>query len=254
MSLLPKFIRVVTLYVGLALACCRPASAAMVEYTTGHSDIGLAYDSLEGLFLHYHFGVGSAILDGLPATAANEELAPSEAYVRVADSTMITVPSSVPFLGVNANDPVWLLSQSNTSGQPFVGLAAEELQPTDFTSAGFRLTDFVGPAGGNFALFGQSGFTTNVFMRSNDGVNPVFDLFNVSIGGHDHASWGFTKEGVYDLTIQGFASGPAGSFTDTGTFRFVVGSLTAVPEPSSLVLVLLGASASAWRRKRDRAT
>ena len=230
----------------------RPASAALVEYTNGHADIGLAYSQADGLFLHYHFGVGSAILDGAPATAANEELSPSEAYVRVADSTKVFVPGSVPFLSLNTNDPAWILSQSNVSGQPFLGIASEELLATDFTSAGFRLTGFRGPVGGEFALFGQSGFTTNVFMQTNNGINPAQDLYNIGIGSHDHANYGFSKEGVYDLDIQGFASGPAGSFTDSGTFRFVVGSLTAVPEPSSMVLLIAGASASLLSRRRRR--
>jgi len=252
MYMFSRFSWFCTVCFGAFLGCLSSASAEMIEYTNGHADIGLGYTPLDGLFLHYHFGVGSAILDGIPATAANEELSPSEAYVRVADSTKVFVQSSVPFLSLNANDPAWILSQSNVSGQPFLGIAAEELLSTDFTLAGFRLTGFRGPVDGQFALFGQSGFTTNIFMQTNNGINPTQDFYNIGIGSHDHANFGFTKEGVYDLDIQGFASGPAGSFTDSGTFRFVVGSLTAVPEPSSLALLIAGSCTAVLSRRRLR--
>jgi surface-anchored protein len=215
-----------------------PLVAEMVEYTAGHADIGLVLEGPEQLFLHYHFGVGSAILDGLPATALNEELAPSEAYVRVSDATIV-FPGAVDFLGTASGDPIWVLPQGNTPGVPFFGFATAELNPMQFTSAGFRLSGMSGPAGGNFALFQQPSFgPPNVFMRTNDGINPLVDFLPSTVGGHDHYNFAFTKVGIYDLEIEGFATTGAGmTLTDSGSFRFLVGSATAIPEPGSLALL-----------------
>lgn len=239
--------------VGFASAFTKPLSAEMVEYTAGHADIGLALEAPGQLFLHYHFGVGSAILDGVPATAANEELAPSEAYVRVADTTIV-FPGAVDFLGTLAGDPAWILPSTNTSGVPFLGIASEELDPLQFTSAGFRLTAMTGPAGGNFALFQLPSFgEPNVFMRTNDGINPSIDFVPSLIGGHDHYNFAFTKEGIYDLEIEGYASGSGSNLTDSGTFRFLVGNATAIPEPGSVALLAVGGLGlvSTIRRKRS---
>ena len=194
------------------------------------------------------------VLNGVPVPSlpiGGIELEPSEAYVRVSDSTMTFVPSSVAFLGLNAGDPVWTLPQSNTPGVPFLGLAAEELNPLQFNSAGFRLTGFRGPLGGQFALFQLPAFSAPVvFMRTNDGVSPTSDFYSVPIEGHDHANFGFTKAGLYELDIQGYASGPAGSFTDSGTFLFAVGNLTTVPEPTSFALILAPALGLVISRRR----
>lgn len=241
----------------LAIACVftSPLKAEMVvEYTGGHADIGLALEGPGELFLHYHFGVGSAILDGAAATVANEELAPSQAYVRVADMNVITLPDPVDFLGTLAGERAWILPQGSQPGVPFLGFASEELNPTVFTSAGFRLLGMTGPVGGNFALFQQPSFgPPNVRMRTNDGINPTIDFLPSTVGGHDHFNFAFTKEGIYDLEIEGYASGPGVSLTDSGIFRFAVGSATVVPEPNSLALLAACGAVvvSAKRRKRS---
>lgn len=239
--------------IGFSCTCTHPLSAAMVEYTAGHADIGLALEGPGQLFLHYHFGVGSALLNGVPATVANEELDPSEAYVRVSDANIVTLPAPVDFLGTLAGDQAWVLPQGSTPGVPFFGIATEDLDPMQFTSAGFRLTGMRGPVGGNFALFQVPSFgAPSVYMRTNDGINPAIDFVPSIVGGHDHYNFGFSKVGIYDLDIQGYASGPGGNLTDPGTLRFVVGSATVVPEPSSLALLVVCGFGftSTMRRKR----
>jgi surface-anchored protein len=220
------------------------AFADLVEYSAGHSDIGLAFEGNE-LHLHYHFGVG-AVIDGT-TLAADAEYAPDEAYVRVSDATKVTVPFDVGFLGANAGDTVWVLPQSNTPGLPFVGLAAEELS-SPFNSASYQLIGFSGP--GDFALWQTSGLGSPIVsFQTNDGLSTL-DKYNLAIGGHDHANWGFTKEGIYDLTILASVTDGTNTYTDTGTFKFAVGNVAAVPEPSSMCLMALAAGSAAWYKRR----
>ena len=248
-----KFMLLLLTTVSCSCAFSGNLLAAMVEYTSGHADIGLAVEDDGALFLHYHFGVGSAMLDGTAATTANEELTPAEAYVRVSDAAMTTAPFAIDFLGASQGDPLWILPQTQNSNLAFLGIASEELDPAVYSAAGFRMTGFNGP--GNFALFQAGSFGGfNTFFRSNDGVDPMVDFLPSVIGSHDHYNFGFTQEGVYDVTLEGFTTDNLGNtLTDSGTFRFAVGSATAVPEPSSLVLMVAGVagfSAFSIRRRR----
>jgi surface-anchored protein/MYXO-CTERM domain-containing protein len=197
------------------------------------------------LELHYHFGIG-AVLDGVPQVA-DSEFAPQEAYVRVPDAA-IQFPGAVPFLGTGALDPVWVLPQSNTSGLPFLGIAAEELSASDFASATISLTNLNGP--GQVALWQSSGFGANVIWRSNDGLTAA-DLLNLVIEGHDHYNLGFTAEGVYELELTARGDLVGGGFvTDVGVFRFAVGSSTVIPEPSGCAALAVAAVGTVAARRR----
>ena len=223
------------------------ATAAPVEYTDGHGDIGLAFENGE-LELHYHFGDG-AVLDG-SSLIGDAEFDPDEAYVRVADAARSVVNGSVPFLGLTAGDEAWVLPQSNTTGLPFLGIAAEELD-SSFSSASLTLSSFSGP--GEFAIWQDGGLGgANVRMQTVDGISSA-DVIGLGIGGHDHYNYGFTAEGVYTVGITAeadFAAG--GSVTDFGELTFVVGSVTAVPEPTSMAaLAVIGGVAAVGRRRRS---
>tara|TARA_R110002049_G_scaffold4601_4_gene31949 strand:+ start:224484 stop:225230 length:747 start_codon:yes stop_codon:yes gene_type:complete len=244
--------RLCTLLLPLSLLLGTPnsARAATVEYSAGHADIGLAYEGGE-LELHYHFGDG-AILDGVPVVSMDGmglEYAPDEAHVLVPDDARIVTTDPVPFLGTRTGDPIWRLTQGNTPGLPFLGIAAEELDSMIFSNATIQMTSFNGP--GEFALWqpGALGGTTE-YWRTNDGIDAS-DAVTVGIGGHDHYFYGFTAEGIYDVGLTAeaeFAAG--GSVTDMGVIRFVVGSATAVPEPSSFAVLCIGGTVLAARRRR----
>lgn len=257
MSLKMSLIRVCS--VGMLCMLVSPVSAD-IEYSAGHGDIGLAFDVGSGeLDLHYHFGT-DAVLDGVSGN--DVEVNPSGAFVRVADSAMLAAQSfHSPILGVNAGDDIWVLPQSNTGptgafalGVPFLGWATEELS-NDFTSTTFEMTGFSGP--GDFAVFQFAGFPPDIIMQTSDGViGGPDDTWDFLVGGHDHANFGFTQAGVYDITLTATAFsdalfGPGGSVSDTETFRFVVGDLTAIPEPGSLAaLACLGTVGMLVRRRR----
>ena len=76
--------------------------AALVEYSAGHADIGVALENGD-LELHYHFG-GNAVLDGV-MLGTGAEFAPQDIYVRVSDSLKKTeAPLQLIGLGSGSGD------------------------------------------------------------------------------------------------------------------------------------------------------
>jgi len=242
-----------------ALTQAHVAQAALTEFSAGHGDIGLAIEE-GGLELHYHFE-DNAVLNGQVQTGESE-LGPDEAYVRVGDGGLVTVTGDFDPLNLEAGNSYFLLSANGTdadaAGVPFLGIATEELGG-DFSSATFELTSFSGP--GEFAAWQvDSQGTLNVAMQTFDAMNEDFGeiVQSVSIG-HDHYFMGFTEAGVYNLGITATAvRSDLSTETDFATFRFAVGSATAIPEPSSMAAValgtgLLGLVGGGRRRKRGTA-
>lgn len=227
------------------------ASAARVEYSAGHGDLGLKSENGKVEF-EYHFAEG-AVLGGVPLLPNVEvEYEPNEVFVRVGDNTLeFAPPGGVGFLGLNQDDPVWILPQGEEVDKPYFGIAADELEPI-FDSAKLSLLSVDGP--GQFALWQNIGLNSvDVSWASADGfgVNSGDDELDLIIGSHGHYNMGFTAEGVYDIELLATLQQTGGGIvTETASFRFLVGSST-VPEPSSLVsLAIVGTGIAITRRRR----
>ncbi len=217
-------------------------------YLRGHGDIGVA---LEGtaLRLHYHLGP-NAIVDGSPVGNAPDgrEFEPNEQITFVPDPSIVRpLGSQWDFMGTTAGQPIWILPQTEDSNKPFLGFATEELVPADWSAITFSLTAITGPAGAQFSLFSVDALgNPNVRMASSDGISAT-DNFQIAPGSHGHFNLAFTQTGIYNLTLN--ATGihrTLGFRQDTGTFTFAV---SAVPEPSSMLLLGASSLAVAFRRR-----
>jgi surface-anchored protein len=226
------------------------SSHAALAWTGGHGDIGAAYEGPNDLHLHLHLGEGeAAIVDG--SSVDDTEYDTDQIHITVPATAEVVLASNAAFLGATAGQSIWFLpSTSQTSsaaiGAPYVGWGTEELDPADWVgNISFTLDSVVAPGGsGNFAVWQVDGFgsLSNLAMSTAD---PGADAVVQAAGVHNHYNIGFTKTGLWEITMTVSGTHVADGFvSDTQTVFFNV-----VPEPSTALLGGFGLLAM-FRRRR----
>jgi surface-anchored protein len=212
---------------------------AGIAFTGGHGDIGVAYDGPGQLHVHWHTH-SNAIIGGV-LTGADNEYDADQLYAvipRIEDTgsggTVFTIPGGGAwnFTGANPGDEIYFKPETEMTGVPFLGIAAEELDGAQFTgSLDWTFSLVSGP--GQFSIWQGFGPPTP-YVSSADGDNS---FSQVSFGGHDHFSFGFTQPGIYLVEVTASATHITdGLATGSGVFEFQV---NAVPEPSTFALLTL---------------
>lgn len=232
------------------------AHAAPTVFTDEHVDIGAAY-------------VGGELELEAHDETNDQEYEPGDVLFYVSPAALTAQPagSEWNFIGAGSGGNVWVLPQTQTPGLPFVGLAAEEVDPGTFASyleldsrvasegewLKFSLLDVRGP--GQFSVWTGSGFGTTVWMATSDGFDSSDAFFQLA-GNHTDANFGFTATGIYEVDLQVSAYlGPGATnliSSELATYRFGV---EMVPEPSTSALLALGGAT--WglclvRKRRSR--
>lgn len=239
-----------------AIALSYPAFAA--DYTSGHADLGIGF---EGGVWDFHFHAEGATVDGV--FYPDDEFEADDIRIIVPLSTLVTgAPLTAPFisdfwnvpesLGIVQGDSFFNLFQNlgdaSSTSSPYLGIGAEEIDPSDFVGGviSVALTGFSGP--GQFTMW-QDG--TGIKFDTFDGIggDDVIPNFPTGPGAHAHYNYSFTLPGVYEVTLtaSGILAGGGGFTSGSGTYTFVV-----VPEASTVLLVGLGGLgilASGLRRK-----
>lgn len=230
----------------LLLLQCGISQAASI-YTSGHGDLGIAYDG--GLELHHHIHDGS-VVDGVAVNNPpdGEEFVPADLIVTVANpSAPRQAGAAFDFIGVITGQPVWTLPEIQDGSRPFYGIGSEELNPLDWTgNLTLTLLSMNAPVGGHFSLWqDDGGGGADVFMATSNGISGL-DAYSFTAGDHAHFNWAFTLPGLYELEFQvtGTHVGD-GAQSDTAFFSFQV-----APEPSRALFLMLGMTGVVLRRRR----
>ena len=163
-------------------------AAECTVLTEGHVDVfGLAYED-GALDLHVH------------DEETDTEYAPSEVLLAATPEARTTVPSdpSYAFLG-EAGSTVWVLPDTHVEGVLFAGWATEEIALGDFADDTLTITVHDAEGRGDVALYTVDDFgTPEVLFDSDDGAGA----WDVAAASHGHMNWGFTKSGLYKLTVE----------------------------------------------------
>ncbi len=268
--------RILSIILATSLAQAITARAGTLSrpvYLSGHCDLCADYDEVEEkLELNYHFHNGGYYEGSIPGTIGSpiipDEYAPSSLNTRVPNSAAVSVTeyagSKWSPLGTSG-DYIWVLPSSiePDTVMPYLGFGTEELDDGSDTPANtsddhtwskikYSILDVKCPTDGNFSMW--TGTTTPTFYwKTSDGIDST-DVYSQSIGGHNHANFGFTTEGVYEVQMQLSATRDGVAVTsDVETFTFLVGNTT-IPEPSTFLLLLTGAAVAVWTIWRRRSS
>lgn len=220
------------------------ASAYDVVVTSGHYDIGFAFE--DGQFeaeVHDH----------------DAEISFEAADVLIVGSgpafiTSRPAGSAYDFLGIAPGAPLFVFPQENNEEVlPWLGLAIEEVDAAAFVDGVVKIkytglvhTPFGGGVGSGRAFYygvDSFGDPFQIFSDFNDELVMDRDIVD-----HIHNNLAFTQPGYYalELTISGDLVSGLGESTVTGvgTFNFMV-----IPEPATLG-VIAGLGLVGLRRRR----
>ncbi len=233
-----------------------PLSSTFAQgiWTSGHGDISVAY-GIDGLEGEWHLGEDNeeVVVDGIT-------LQSPDGFEYETDAITATLPFDRSFLrpagvdwnflGANAGESVWVFPATSIEavGIPYLGFGTEELNPADWSSdITFTLTSAMGSGvddGGFFSLYTTDEFgVPTAFATTFGGVSGFIAQ---AAGDHTHYNVAFTQTGVYEVTFTISGTHVTDGFQSTSaTYTFNI-----IPEPTSLMLIGVGASALLLRRRR----
>lgn len=208
--------------IGGAFAQLPPDLAARVSLNNQHVDLRLVYQpSAESNQL------ALVIRDGDTGTTYNA----TNVVLTVPDNAKVLLPPGFDVFG-NEGDPLWILPQSQDPALLYMGFSAEGIPSVSFNDpAAISLTSIQGP--GHFFLWQFDGLSgMRLAMNSRDGLSPE-DSTRPITGSHEHFNWGFTTNGIYQVTFQASARRPGDTNDITSiptTFVFAVEPLPVLPK------------------------
>jgi len=194
-------------------------SGRTAYYLAEHGDFDIGFEDGQ-LDLHIHLHAG-AIVDG-NALEEDTGFDPGELIVVATREAKILRPAGALWdpMGVDANEPLWVLPQHEKEGVPAFGLATEEIEPGVLVGdvVTLNLRYLKGP--GDFCLWANDAFGQPTFALSTH-ARRLSNSLPVAL--HAHYNWGFTQPGTYTLVFEvaaGLVDG--GSTSALAIYTFLV--------------------------------
>ena len=174
--------------VAALLSAAPPAQATdTVVLSSGHVDIvDIAYED-------------GALDIGVHDETVERQVDDVVLLVRNAARTTVPDHPAFGFLGA-AGKPVWILPEIQDERLLWPGIATEEIEAGVFAgdTVSLAVQKVIGP--GHLALFTEDAVgNPNVLIDSADGLPDALPL---QAGSHKHASWAFSKAGVYLIKVR----------------------------------------------------
>lgn len=118
---------------------------------------------------------------------------------------------------------IFYIPSTRTRGLLYPGLGAEGIRPGALknNTINLELVRSSVPEGGRAEVFTESGRDNPRVFSTNDQLAP----HTITSGGHEHLSWAFTREGIYQLTFRATATLADGtSVSSEATYTIAVGT------------------------------
>lgn len=152
----------------------------------------------------------------------------TEAALMVQESARNTIPDGFDALGPAGSD-LWILPQSQDPQHLYLGASGEGL-PAGVVEQGptIRLLRIEGP--GHFMAWQSDAFEGILIrMSTRDGISEI-DQLSLSVGGHAHFNWGFTRNGLVTAWMQVQATvGGTNAWSPPTPILFAVEPLPSIP-------------------------
>ena len=118
---------------------------------------------------------------------------------------------------------IFYIPSTRTRGLLYPGLGAEGIRPGTLknNTINLELVRSSVPEGGRAEVFTESGRDNPRVFSTNDQLAP----HTITSGGHEHLSWAFTREGIYQLTFRATATLADGTpVSSEATYTIAVGT------------------------------
>lgn len=118
---------------------------------------------------------------------------------------------------------IFYIPSTRTRGLLYPGLGAEGIRPGALKNNTIKLELVRSsvPEGGRAEVFTESGRDNPRVFSTNDQLAP----HTITAGGHEHLSWAFTREGIYQLTFRATATLADGTpVSSEATYTIAVGT------------------------------
>lgn len=118
---------------------------------------------------------------------------------------------------------IFYIPSTRTRGLLYPGLGAEGIRPGALkdNTIKLELVRSSVPEGGRAEVFTESGRDNPRVFSTNDQLAP----HTITAGGHEHLSWAFTREGIYQLTFRATATLADGTpVSSEATYTIAVGT------------------------------
>lgn len=163
---------------------------------------------------------------------AGTRLYPGDVIINVEDAARTTVPDdpAYAFLGTDGSD-AWIAPETRREGVVWPGFDTEGV-PADEVAGPVEiaLTSVTGP--GRVEVWTEAGSGPERIFSSRAG-GGIGNLLELPAGVHQHANWGFTAAGRYELTFEVRAVIDGAPQATSATVQFHVGSVPPAVETST---------------------
>ncbi|WP_422771397.1 choice-of-anchor M domain-containing protein [Plantactinospora sp. WMMC1484] len=163
-------------------------------------------------------------------------LYPEDVIVNVEDAARTTVPGDpvYSFLG-EPGDAVWIAPEARRDGVVWLGFDTADVPAgaVERDSVEIALTGVDGP--GQVEVWTASGLGLNRIFSSQ--ATGAANSLTMQAAGHQHANWGFTEPGRYQLTFAVKAVIGGTTQTKAATIRFHVGPMPPATQTTTTLTV-----------------